>query len=263
MVDGGGDAMLFEATAVEGMTTAEIERMFRDARAKDYAQIESVLAVFGDKKPRERDAALGELAKLEEQLREVARIDYFPNGSADELRAALSVVRTRIEQRTSPSSAPPQREVLRAADYRGRVWVTRAGAKVDRVACAWFIRRFVDADAKLKFVELASYAPKRGELRFDMPEAEFTHVGEQRSFEVLCMCFGLSEPGLLRIAEIVHDLDIKDGRYLHPETEGIRALIGGIVLQHRRDEARVEAASMLFDALLAVHATAPTTRRKQ
>jgi hypothetical protein len=243
------------------MTTPEIARMFRDARAKDYAEVESALTALGDKKPPERDVVLGELGRLEEQLREVERIDYFPNGTADELRAALGAVRTRIEQRTR-ASAPAKHVALRAADYRGRVWVTRAGVKVDRVACAWLIRRFVDAQAKLRFVELATCVPRRGELRFDMPEAEFTHVGDLCSFEVLCARFGLSQPGLSRIAEIVHDLDIKDGRYLHPEAEGVRALIEGIVVQHARDEARIEAASTLFDALLAAHEAASPRRKR-
>lgn len=262
VVDGGGEAMLFEAMAVEGMTAAEIERMFREARAKDYTQIESALIALNDKNGRERDAALAELAKLEEQLREVERIDYFPTGAAEELRAALSALRVRLERRTSASSAPAEQVVMRADDYRGRVWVTRAGVKVDRLACAWLIRRFVDAQAKFKFVELASYAARGGELRFDMPEAEFTHVADHCSFEVLCTRFGLAEPGLSRIAEIVHDLDIKDGRYLHPETEGVRALIEGIVVQHTRDEARIEAASTLFEALLAAHGK-PAPRRKR
>ena len=134
--------------------------------------------------------------------------------------------------------------------------------KVDRVACAWLILRFIDGEAKLKFVELASYAPKRGDLRFDMPEAEFTHMGDRCSFEVLCGRFGFSEPGLTYIAEIVHDLDLKDDRYLHPKTEGVRAVLDGIAVQHARDEARVEAASTLFDALLASHRKAAPGRKR-
>lgn len=262
VVDGGGEAMLFDATAVEGMTTPQIERMFRDARARDYAAIEGALAALGESKPRERDATLAELGKLEEQLREVERIDYFPNGGADELRARLSAVRTRVEHRTATSSSAGTQQTLRPADYRARVWVTRADVKVDRVACAWLIRRFIDAEAKLRFVELASYAQKRGEVRFDMPEAEFTHVGDLCSFEVFCRRFGFRAPGLAYVAEIVHDLDIKDGRYQHPEAEGVRAVLDGIVTQHARDEARVEAASTLFDALLASRRKA-TPRRKR
>jgi hypothetical protein len=262
VVDGGGEAMLFEATAVEGMTTAQIERLFRDARAKDYAEIESTLVALGDKKTHERDSTLAELAKLEEQLREVERIDYFSSGAAEGLRGRLGALRARLGQRMSASSAPAQQTALRAADFQGRVWVTRAGVKVDRLACAWLIRRFLDRDAKLRFVDLSSYVPKRGELRFDMPEAEFTHVGDQCSFEVLCARFGFGAPGLARIAEIVHDLDIKDGRYLHPETEGVRALVDGMVVQHARDEARIEAASVLFEALLAGHGTAAPKRKR-
>lgn len=262
VVDGGGEAMLFEARAIEGLTTVEIERMFRDLRAKDYANLGAAIATLGATKARDREGALGELAKVEEQLREVERIDYFPSGVADELRGELVGLRMRLEQRTGAAAEPAASAALRVADYCGRVWVTRLGVKIDRVACAWLIRRFLDANAKLRFVDAASYVPKRGELRFDMPEAEFTHVGDKCSFEVLCDRFALSEPGLSRVAEIVHDLDIKDGRYLHPETEGVRTMIEGIVAQHERDEARIEAASTLFNALLAAQGTQPPRRKR-
>lgn len=262
IVDGGGEAMMFEATALEGMTAAEIERTFQDARAKDYAEIASALAALDHGEGRERDGALAELAKLEQQLRGVERIDYFPSRAAEELRGALRRLRARLEQRDPGARDPAEPGLLRPAEYRRRVWVTRAGVKVDRMACAWLIRRFIDADAKLRFVDPTSYAAKRDELRFDMPDAEFTHVGDRCSFEVLCTRFGLSAPGLSRIAEIVHDLDVKDGRYQHPETEGVRAIIDGLVVRHARDEARIEAASTLFEALLAAQRR-PALRRKR
>lgn len=262
VVDGGGEAMLFEASAVEGVTTTEIERMFRDARAKDYAAVANVLSELDAAKGRERGSALAELGKLEESLREIERIDYFPRGQAEELRDTLRALRARLEQRASTREEPASESVLRAADHRGRVWVTRTGVKVDRLACAWLICRFIDPKAKFKFVEATGYTPRRGELRFDMPEGEFTHVGDRCSFEVLCQRFALAPPGLSRIAEIVHDLDIKDGRYLHPETEGVRALIDGIVAQHEKDEARIAAASTLFDALLAAHGGGAARRRR-
>ena len=95
---------------------------------------------------------------------------------------------------------------------RGRTWVTRAGIKVDRMASSWLIRRFIDPAARFKFVPAKGYRPQPRELRFDMFEAEFTHEGDRCTFEVLIQRFGLDAPGLRSLAEIVHDVDLKDAK---------------------------------------------------
>src|SRR5207253_1120682 len=98
---------------------------------------------------------------------------------------------------------------------RGATWVTRTGVHVDRIASAWLIRRFIDPRAKLKFVAVSGtgYQPKKGEQRFDMYAAEHTHVGELCTFEVLLERFGVGDVGLQIIAEIVHDIDLKDSKF--------------------------------------------------
>jgi len=263
ILDEKGDASLFEASALEGLSNEDIERLFRAARAKEYEQIGHELAALKTgvrlDKPHERQALLAVLARLDEQLGALERIDFFATGAAGALRDQLVATRLSVEQRAGTRAVSPSSR-LRVADYQGRTWVTRSGVKVDRVACAWLVRRFIDKSPKFKFVEASGYTRRAQELCFDMPEGEFTHEGELCSIEVLCRRFALSERGLARIAEIVHDLDVKDGRYKHPETEGVRALIEGIVAQHARDEARIEAASPLFDALL--HASVSATPGK-
>ena len=125
-------------------------------------------------------------------------------------------------------------------DTTGRTWVTRRGVKVDRMACAWLIRRFLDPDAHLKFVDAKGYTPEPGELRYDMFEAEFTHEGEDCSFEVLIRRFELRIPGLGTLAELVHDIDLKDGRYGRPETAGLAALVDAVgTLPVAVDQARL------------------------
>ncbi|MEA2910872.1 MAG: hypothetical protein QOJ15_2953, partial [Bradyrhizobium sp.] len=118
----------------------------------------------------------------------------------------------------------------------GRTWVTRQDVHVDRIASAWLIRRFIDAEARFKFVPARGYNPKRGELRFDMFEAEYTHVGEDCTFQTLVRQFDLREAGLRAIGEIVHDIDCKDDRFNRPETAGVSGLIGGIVKAHETDQ---------------------------
>jgi len=133
---------------------------------------------------------------------------------------------------------------------RGRTWVTRIGVHVDRIASAWLIRRFIDPEAKFKFVAPKGYAALADELRFDMFEAEFSHEGDRCTFEVLCTGFALDAPGLRAIAELVHDIDLKDGKFARPEVAGLAAQIAGLALLHREDETRLARGAELFDELL-------------
>jgi hypothetical protein len=133
----------------------------------------------------------------------------------------------------------------------GRTWVTRIGVFVDRIASAWLIRRFIDPDAMFKFVPARGYTPRAGELRFDMFDAEYSHEGEQCTFQTLAERFGLRDRALTVIGEIVHDIDCKDERFGRPETAGVASLIRGIAEAHDDDMRRIERGSAAFDDLYA------------
>jgi hypothetical protein len=145
----------------------------------------------------------------------------------------------------SPTGEPPDRVEL------GRVWVTRQNVFVDRIASAWLIRRFIDQQARFKFVPARGYVPSPGELRFDMYEAEYTHEGDRCTFETLLRRFGLKERALRVIAEIVHDVDCKDSKYERAEAAGVASLIQGIARAHSDDTVRLERGAALFDDLYA------------
>jgi hypothetical protein len=132
--------------------------------------------------------------------------------------------------------------------------VTRKGIHVDRMASAWLIRRFIDRAARFKWVPPRDYVPRAGELRFDMYEAEFTHVGDLCTFEVLLQRTGLRDRGLDVIAEIVHDIDVKDDKVQRPETAGVASLVAGIALSSGDDDERLARASAAFDQLYEVFA---------
>lgn len=142
-----------------------------------------------------------------------------------------------------PASDPAHQE------YRGRTWVTRQGAKVDRMASAWLIRRFIDEDARFKFVPARGYKPAAAELRFDMYEGEFTHEGEACTFETLLTRFELGDPALRQIAEIVHDVDCKDEKFGRPETSGFAMVIEGIARTYKEDAERLERSAPIFEDL--------------
>ena len=128
-------------------------------------------------------------------------------------------------------------------------WITRENAKVDRMACPWLIRRFIDPAARFKLVPARGYRPSRGELRFDMAGAEFTHEGEACTFEVLLDRFRLRDSALRCIAEIVHDLDLEDGRFARPETSGLGRMIVGIALATADDTLRMGRGATVLDGL--------------
>jgi hypothetical protein len=132
---------------------------------------------------------------------------------------------------------------------RGRTWVTREGVHVDRIASAWLVRRFIDPEARFEFVPSTGGPRRPGEIRFDMYEAEFTHEGDWCTFEVLLERALLDDPALRAIGELVHDIDLKDGKFGREETAGIAGLIGGIVLAHQDDEQRVERGTAMLDDL--------------
>ena len=131
----------------------------------------------------------------------------------------------------------------------GRTWVTREGVHVDRIASAWLIRAFIDPEARFEFASGKGLAPRPGVIRFDMYEAEHTHEGDRCTFEVLLERARLDEPALRAIAEIVHDIDLKDDKFGREETAGIAGLIGGIVLAHPEDEQRLARGAALLDDL--------------
>jgi hypothetical protein len=133
----------------------------------------------------------------------------------------------------------------------GRTWVTRTGVFVDRIASAWLIRRFIDPQAQFKFVPARGYTPRPDERRFDMFQAEYTHEGEHCTFQTLVARFGLRDPALKAIGEVVHDIDCKEDLFGRAETQGVARLLRGIRDTAPEDTERIERGAALFDDLYA------------
>ena len=142
----------------------------------------------------------------------------------------------------------------------GKTWVTRANVYVDRIASAWLVRRFIDAAATFKFVPARRYKPGPGEVRFDMFDGEYTHEGDHCTFEVLLARHDLLGDRALRaIADIVHDIDLKDERFERPETPGVARLLDALVASTHDDMARLERGGQLFADLYASFAHSDPT----
>jgi hypothetical protein len=177
---------------------------------------------------------------LDRWLLLIQQIRNSATSVAERLGAGLEA---RLQEPPRAPAIPERR--LRAAEFRGRTWATRRSIHVDRIASAWLIRRSIDPEATFKFVA-SRYAPGEGELRFDMFAADFTHEGDRCTFEVLLDRFGLDDPALRAIADIVHDIDLKDGKFSHPDVPGVEHLVAGIAMAHKDDEARLERGEAVF-----------------
>jgi hypothetical protein len=263
IVDGGGDASICQAAFVDGLTDSGIEQVFREARDADYAEVaEAARELRVSLRKRELTGhsparAEDELARLRKRFTAIVSTDFF--GAAGRMMAedTLRSVTEELSPRAmnSASSVAPDSD---AAAYRGRTWVTRADVFVDRMASVWLIRRFIDRDARFKFVEEGTYKPVRGELRFDMFEGEFTHEGDSCTFETLLHRFRLDDPGLRAIAEVVHDIDLKDEKFARDDAAGLERVFAAIAAAAADDMARVERAAQVLDDL---HALFTSTSR--
>ncbi len=220
-----GDALVMRVERFEGLKDAQLVELFQTARKRDYEELDAQAAqleklIRGKRRPQDLARARDRLAKLRRGRAEIARIDFFDSPEGAQVVSRLA----RIAQALSPSqSSSPSVPPADVAAYRGKRWVTRPHPHVDRVACAWLIRRFIDPKAVIRYAT----APGAGEVAFDMSNAEFGHRGNLCTFETMVKAFGLNDPRLQAIAEIVHEIDLRDGRYVRPEIAGIDAILSG------------------------------------
>jgi hypothetical protein len=251
--EGGGEAFVCEARLIDGLSDQEIRTLFDQARDADYAQVaKDARALVKSMRPNTKPDALADqraqVARLRKRLADIVAIDFF---GAIGRETAEGVIRN-LEARLNEDAGVRGKDTAQSATkpmLRNRTWVTREGVFADRIASAWLIRRFIDPDARFKFVAGKGYRPHEGELRFDMFEAEFTHEGDKCTFEVLLERAGLKEPALRAIAEIIHDIDLKDGKFGRTEVAGIRTLIEGIGAATNDDTQRIARGTEVFNNL--------------
>ena len=258
IVQGGGEASICAADFIEGLTDEQIEAMFQAARDADYAQIAEEARSVLDSVPASASAITDEdrtgieanLSRLKKRFSSVTALDFFAAPGREPAQTVIEQLEARLkEARRKTETDEAETEKRDLGDLRGRTWVTRKGVYVDRIACAWLIRRFIDPDAQFRFVSGKGYRPRAGELRFDMFEGEFTHEGDLCSFEVLSKRFFPEDQALVHIGKVIHDLDFKDAKFKKPETAGIGGLMEGLAAAHKSDEARLERGKAIFDDL--------------
>jgi hypothetical protein len=134
-------------------------------------------------------------------------------------------------------------------------WVTRKNANVDRIACPWLIRKFVDKDPVFLYVppdEVLSVANREDAIPYDVEGVELGHVGGRCSFESIMVKYGLTEPALQKLATIVHGADVARDVTIVPEAAGLKAVAHGFALLHGdNDHEKIRLETPIYDALYA------------
>ena len=251
----GGTALLLELGPRDDTQRDELLALFD--RSEAYAQwqdgasrLRAELPALAETEARRR------LRAVADALQALMHIDYYPGAAAGQARAANDALRQALEARFSRGEPQAQHEHgierLDIARFQGRRWATRARPWVDRLACAWLIRRFIDPQARFVWLADPARAP-RGVLGFDYDGARFTHIGTRVSFEVLLASFGLEHDARLqRVAAAVRYLDV--GGIPVAEAAGLESVLAGLRELHADDDALQAAAAAVFDALHAAPA---------
>jgi hypothetical protein len=249
---GGGEAYVCRAEFLGSSVDEQLRKRSRRDRDADFDGLSPELARAAAASPADASA----LARLRARWEEIRRVDFFDARNGPAVGRKIEEAQMRLARKSRDGSASASASASastrgsRASHPRlaGKVWVTRPGVKVDRIASAWFVRRFVDPKARFRFDAL-SRSPRPGEVFFDVAGGDFTHEGERCTLETLVARTGSRDPGVARISEIVHDLDLKDGKFGRLEAPGVAHVIAGIVGSTDDDGERLRAGFALFDQL--------------
>ena len=240
--DAGGEATLIRVTDIEGLGQADIVRQFNEARAKDYDALAADLTkLVAENKRKAGESFPAELEKRVRQFEEIRRVDFFACPRAQDAQMLLQRAASLGGGRDKVTTK------LSAKKFAGRTWLTRPRPQIDRVGSAWFIRRFIDPKATFVFANDPKRHPTA--IPYDMFEVEFSHHGEDCTFETLVKRFGITDKAVLRMAEMVHDTDLEDGKFQTTECVGIDRLLKGWAKIGLADDELLTRGGECFEAL--------------
>ena len=241
----GGEATLARVTRIEGMANEDLARLFNEARAEDYAVVEKTLGeLIAANRKKIGEEFANAVEKLRAQFQEIQAIDYFECPVAHEVEMLFQRAGKLLEPHAKSAAR------LDAKRFQGKTWLTRPHPEIDRVGSAWLIHKFIDRRATFVFASSPSAHPDA--LPFDMADVEFTHHGDDCTFETLLKRFAISNPSACRIGEMIHDVDLEDGKFQRVECVGLDLLFKGWARLGLSDAEILKKGFECFDAL---HAT--------
>jgi hypothetical protein len=237
----GGDATLVRAREIEGLPNKRLIELFNSARAKEYALLQQVIRSLADRR-RRPSAFENKLDRFRKQFREINQTDFFNCPKAQDVEMLLR--KLEGDQRGEVISTK-----VNAREYRGRTWLTRPRPEIDRVGSAWLIRKFVDPRAKFIFAKTIS--AKARAVSFDMLDADFSHRGDDCTFETLLKSFEIRDKSARQIGEMIHDADLDDQKFERNECMGIDRILKGWAREGISDHQILRRGFECFDALYA------------
>ncbi|MFO0793730.1 MAG: chromate resistance protein [Candidatus Brocadiaceae bacterium] len=257
--DSGSDSSLFLTESFDRTQDKEIIKAFHESCDREYSVLISTSENFLRKiEQTEKTEGLTDTLKNEfdKKLREIKkdaedilRIDFFNAPQKKMVSQKIAFIQKKLDtiSEKAEKKLTAIQEIHKKKDYTGKTWATRRDIYIDRIASAWLIKRFIDT--KARFVFLSKDEKTKQSLPFDMYGAEFTHVGDNCTFETLLKAFDLKDAALFSIGEIVHDIDLKDNKYGRREVIGIEQIIAGLKNKFRDDSKLLEKGIAIFDAL--------------
>ena len=234
-----GEALIMEVERFANLSETELVARFHAAQAEAYKDVLIDLKTFEKKDGKGNKQSVRSFEKLRKRFLDLKRVDYFDSPVGKDIMAHLN----RLEQRVSPQLSVDVPKVNKK-EYQGKTWVTRPQPHVDRLASAWLIKRFIDPKANIAY-----RAAKSGDITFDSDGADFGHAGQLCTFETLLAAFSLEENALKSIAQIVHEIDLRDERYARAEIAGIDALLEGWLSLKLSDKDLEQRGADLFEGL--------------
>lgn len=255
----GGDGAFVRVSEIKAMAEGDISELFLRQAGKEYRGLERHIdalerKVQSVKKGTTGSAATvlsGQFLKLKKEFEAARERDFFGSPAGGIFLKRIRVLEGSVKslEQKRPSVAV-RIEPKRASDYQGRTWATRKNPFVDRMASAWLIKKFIDPKASFKFMDERDLAkPGDKTISFDVRGGEFTHAGDLCTFEVLVKSFGIKDKAVRRLAEIVHDIDVKDEKYKNPETAGLEEILTGIHKSFKNDDAALEQGMRAFEMM--------------
>ncbi len=254
--DSKGEASIFVSSSESGAEDRVIENLFQKARGNDYAaflvKARQMLRRIHSAETRKRlvDRLPGTFQKewkqLREELEEIRKIDFFSNSAQKGAFQIMNEISTRLSSREKQELSAPIKKYSRK-DFQKKIWTTREGIHIDRLCSAWLIRRFIDPSARFVFAPEHSLPPKA--IPFDVFGVEFGHHGDHCTFETLVKTFGIRDRAISQIAEIIHDIDLKDHKFGRSEASGFDLVIRSLADSVHDDHKLLEIGSSILDGL--------------
>lgn len=260
-----GEGSFVRVEKIEMIDNQQIITLFNQQRESDYRHIQrkfdeierNITSARSGGASLNKKNITHQIRKCQRDFENIRKIDFFISERGLEVGERLEKIVATLNGLTGIETTKQAVTIVpaRIEDYQNKIWATRKRPFVDRFASAWLIKKFIDKNASFTFID-----EKDGEnmgkdiILFDIRGGRFTHTADLCTFEVLIKSFSLKDKTLRKVAEIVHELDLKDNKFRTPEAKGIENILYGIRKTAKNDYESMERGTAIFEMLYASHA---------